>query len=189
MTHFNVHTIDSAPEGSQPTLAQAQKAMGFVPNLYGVFAESPAALKAYAAIGGFFDSTSFTPTERQVVLMTTIFENECDYCMAAHSTIAGMQRVPEAVVAALREGRPLPDPKLEALSVFTRKVVVERGWVPDADVESFLAAGYTRAQVLEVILGVGMKILSNYTNHLATTPVDHAFAAQTWARPSGALAS
>ncbi len=185
MTTFTVHTAQSAPEASRPLLEQAEKSLGFVPNLYGIFAESPAMLEAYATLGGIFDrSTSFTPTERQVVLLSAIFENECDYCMAAHSTIAGMQRVPEDVVQALRNGEPIPDARLEALSDFARKVVQERGWVADADVQTFLDAGFTRAQLLEVILGIGMKVLSNYANHIAGTPVDEAFQAHTWTPPS-----
>ncbi len=185
MTDFKVHTIESAPEASKPTLEKAQKTLGFVPNLYGVFAESPAMLEAYATLGGIFDrSTSFTATERQVVLLTAIFENECDYCMAAHSTIAGMQRVPDDVVQALRRGEPIPDVRLEALSAFARKVVRERGWVSEGDVQAFLDAGFTRAQLLEVILGIGMKILSNYANHIARTPVDEAFQANAWTPPS-----
>ncbi len=185
MTDFKVHTIESAPEASRATLEKAQKSLGFVPNLYGVFAESPAMLEAYATLFGIFDrSTSFTATERQVVLLTAIFENECDYCMAAHSTIAGMQRVPDDVVQALRRGQPITDVRLEALSAFARKVVRERGWVSEGDVQAFLDAGFTRAQLLEVILGIGMKILSNYANHIARTPVDEAFQANVWTPPS-----
>ena len=184
MTDFKVHTIESAPEKSKPILEGARKALGFVPNLYAVFAESPAALEAYTTMGTILDrSTSLTATERQVILLTTIFENECDYCMAAHTTIAGMQRVPEPVVQALRNGEPVPDARLAALSDFTRKVVRERGWVPEADVQAFLDAGFTRGQLLEVILGIGMKILSNYTNHITKTPVDEAFQTNTWTPP------
>ena len=185
MTEFKVHTIESAPEASRLVLEKTQKTVGFVPNLYGVFAESPAMLEAYATLFGIFDrSTSFTATERQVVLLTAIFENECDYCMAAHSTIAGMQRVPDDVVQALRRGEPIPDARLEALSDFARKVVRERGWVSEGDVQAFLDAGFTRAQLLEVILGIGMKILSNYANHIVRTPVDEAFQANVWTPPS-----
>lgn len=184
MTKLQVHTIDSAPEKSKPILEKAQKGLGFVPNLYGVLADSPAMLEAYTTLGGILDRGSFSATERQVVLLTTSFENECDYCMGAHSTIAGMQKVPDEVVQALRDGSPLPDARLEALRTFTRKLVGERGWVSDADVETFLAAGFERAQLLEVILGVGLKTLSNYTNHVSKTPLDEAFQRNSWTSPS-----
>ncbi len=184
MTKFKTHTIESAPEAWRPTLEKAQETLGFVPNLYGVFAESPAMLEAYTTLGGIFDRSTLTATERQVVLLTVIFENESDYCMAAHSTIAGMQRVPEDVVLALRNGEPIPDARLEALSDLARRMVRERGWVSEGDVQAFLDAGFTRAQLLEVILGIGMKILSNYANHIARTPVDEAFQANAWTPPS-----
>ena len=187
---FQVHTTDSAPEASRSILDQAQKTLGFIPNLYGVFAESPAMLKAYATLGSIFESaTSFSATERQVVLLSVILENECDYCMAAHSTIAGMQGVPAEVVEAIRTDEPIQDPGLQALSSFTRKVVRERGWVSKSDIGSFLDAGYTRAQLLEVVLGIGMKILSNYTNHIARTPVDEAFQEHTWTPPGNVSAA
>lgn len=108
------------------------------------------------------------------------FENGCDYCMAAHTVIAGMSSVPAATVDALRAGAPLPDARLDVLARFTRAVVRERGRLPEAEVGAFLAAGFTAAQVLEVVLGVAMKTLSNYANHLARTPLDAAFAAARW---------
>ena len=120
--------------------------------------------------------SSFTPTEREVVLIAVSAKNGCDYCVAAHSTIAGAQRVPGEVIAALREDRPLGDPRLEALRRFAETVVEARGWVPEAEVQAFLAAGFERAQVLEVVLGVAFKTLSNYTNHLVGTPLDEVFA-------------
>ena len=114
MSTFTIHTTETAPASSKPVLAEAQKNFGFVPNLLGVFAESPAMLKANLSLGEIFDKdTSFSPTERQVVLLAAIFENDCQYCMAAHSTIAGMQGVPAEVVQALRDGTPLADPKLD----------------------------------------------------------------------------
>lgn len=182
---LQVHTPETAPEGSRPILDGAESKMGFVPNLFGVFAGSPAALEGYTTLSGIFDKTSFSPTERQVVLLTVSFENSCDYCMAAHSTIADGQRVSGDVVEALRAGTALEDSKLEALRTFTAAVVRERGFANDA-VPAFLEAGYTQAHVLEVILGVAMKTVSNYTNHLAQTPLDEAFSRRAWTAPVGA---
>ncbi len=133
---------------------------------------------------GKLKSSSFDATERQVVLMTASFENECHYCVAAHSVIARIQGVPSDVVQALRDGKDLSDRKLEALRTFTRRVVQEGGWVAEENVEEFLHAGFSKRQVLEVILGVGLKTLSNYTNHIVKPPVDRAFRSQSWTRPS-----
>jgi alkylhydroperoxidase family enzyme len=91
-----------------------------------------------------------------------------------------MVRVPDAVVDALRAGRPIADAKLQALRKFSEDVVHQRGHVRGAGLEAFLAAGYGRQQVLEVLLVVAMKTLSNYANHLLDTPVDTAFQGESW---------
>lgn len=181
MTNFAVHTKQTAPEKSVALLESVEKAFGFVPNLIGTMAESPAAAKGYLTIGEIFDETSFSRTERQVVILAASRYNECHYCMAAHSVVAEMQKVPDDVIEAIRADRPITDPKLEALRAFTTAVVDKRGWVSDHDIEAFLEAGYTKEQILEVILGVSMKTLSNYVNHIAHTPLDTAFAGKAWA--------
>jgi len=184
MTGFTPRTIDDAPAAARPLLEGAEEQLGFVPNLFGVFAAAPPALEAYQAISAAFARTSLSPVEQQVVLLAASGENGCAYCVAAHTVIARGQAVPDDVVAALREGRPLDDPRLEALRRFTLQVVQKRGWVEAADLEAFEAAGYDRAQVLEVILGVTQKTLSNYTNHVAETPLDPAFRDAAWTRPA-----
>ena len=180
MSQFNVHTKDTAAAESARLLATAEKAYGFIPNLLGVMAESATTLGAYLSIGQLFGESSFSPTERQVVFLTTNRFNECDYCMAAHSVIGEMQKVPADVITAIRDDRPIDDPKLEALRIFTRTMVEKRGHLSTADIAAFLAMGYTKEQVLEVILGVSFKSLSNYVNHVAETPLDDAFATQAW---------
>ncbi len=181
---YTIHTIQTAPEAAKQSLEDARAASGFVHNLLGVMAEAPALLKAYRALSGFFKETSFTPTERQVVLMTANYENGCEYCVAAHTVIAGREKVPDDVVAAMRNATPIKDSKLEALRRFTAVIVKTRGWPTKEDVEAFLGAGYAEAQVLEVILGVGLKTLANYTNHIAETPLDEAFMKAAWSKAS-----
>ncbi len=183
MSHFRVHTKSSAPEQSAVLLAGAEKAYGFVPNLLGVLAESPAALNAYISAGQIFDQSSLSPQERQIVILSASRFNNCGYCVAAHSVIAGMQKVPAAVVQGIREDRELDDHRLEALRVFTTCVVEKRGWVSSEDIQNFLDAGYSRTQILEVIQGVSFKTLSNYVNHIAATPLDDAFVSQQWVSP------
>ncbi len=179
---YTIHTVETAPEAAKEALAAAGKGFGFVPNLLAVMAEVPALLTAYRTLIGLFDQTSLNASERQVVLLTASYENRCEYCVAAHSMIAKMQKVPDAVVAAIRDGRLIADSKLQALRAFTSAVVNSRGLPSDADTAAFFAAGYTRTQVLEVVLGVGIKTLSNYTNHVAETPLDQAFAPAAWSK-------
>lgn len=180
MSDFNVHTLDTAPEKSVKLLEAVQQSAGFVPNLLGIMAESPAVAEAYTTLGRIFSKTSLTPVEQQVTLLAINRYNECDYCMAAHSMIASAQKVPADVIRAIRDDQPIDDEQLEALRRFATQIVDKRGWVKDADISAFLSAGYTQAQVLEVILAVSYKTLSNYTNHVAETPLDDAFAARAW---------
>lgn len=177
---FDVYTIDNAPDQSRPTLEGAKQAYGFVPNLFGVFAESPAAVEAYAAIGKALAKAGLNPVEQQVVFLSVSTENACKYCVAAHSTIAKGVKMPDEVLAALRAQKELPDGRLQALATFTRAVINHRGWVPDEDLQAFQDAGFERRHVLDVLTIIAMKTLSNYTNHIAETPLDDAFADQAW---------
>ncbi|TAL72046.1 MAG: carboxymuconolactone decarboxylase family protein [Rhodanobacter sp.] len=183
MTKFTTHTLESAPAAARPLLEAAKSKLGFIPNLYGNLAEAPAALQAYFDLSAHFDKTSFTPVERQVVLLAISTENNCEFCVAAHSVIARqMVKVPSPVVDALRAFTPLPDAHLDALATFARAVVRERGFVASAALDAFLASGFTRRQVIEVVLGVSMKTLSNYVNHLTGTVTNSEFATETWKR-------
>lgn len=180
MSDYPVLTPDEAPDGSRETMEAVQAAFGFLPNLHGVLAHSPTLLKSYAAVTQIFGESSFDAVEQQVVLLSVSFENECTYCVAAHSTVADMVKMDEATVEAIRAGAELPDPRHNALAAMTREIVASRGYPGDATLQAFLGAGYDRAQVLDVIAGVGLKTMSNYTNHLAHTPVDEQFAAREW---------
>ena len=188
VTDFTVHTLDSAPEGSKAVLNAAKKRYGFVPNLMGVLAEAPAAVQAYAMLSDTFASGSLNPVEQQVVALAVSHVNGCTYCMGAHSGVAKLAGLPDAEIEALRDGRPLNDPGLEGLRRFTRILVEKRGRASPEDVAEFLGAGYTKAQVLEVIVGVAFKTLSNYANHLVDTPLDRQFAAFAWEPTTAAAA-
>lgn len=180
MTDFTTHTVATAPEAAKPFLEGAQKNYGFVPNLLGTMAESPALLESYLTLGGILAKTNLSETERQIILMTNNRLNGCTYCMAAHTTISKGAGVPEDVIHALRTNTPISDRKLEALRQFAIVVNETRGWPTQAQVDALIAAGYTRQTVLEVVLGTAFKVLSNYTNHIADTELDAAFAPNAW---------
>ena len=183
MSKFDLHTHESAPDGSKPLLQGVENAFGFVPNVSAILAESPSTLKAYMTIAGIFDESSFTPAERQVIILAINEYNACHYCVAAHSVLADMQGVPADTVDAIRDGNPIAESRLEALRDFTNKVVDKRGWVEEGEIETFLDAGFTLAQVLEVVLGIAFKTISNYANHIAETPLDDAFTSRAWSPP------
>lgn len=175
MSKFPIHTSTSAPVAAQALLVQAQQRYGFVPNLFAGMASAPALLAAYVDISETYASSSLSALEQQVVSLTVSRLHECHYCVAAHSTIARMQSLDPSVVQALRQGSPLADAKLKALRQFTQQMVEERGWPRPGQLESLLAAGYTQQTALEVVLGIAMKVMSNYSNHLVGTPLDVAF--------------
>lgn len=189
MTNFQVHTIDSAPEAAKPILQDAQKALGFVPNLYAAMAEAPTILEGYMALSKIFSKTELSETERQIILMTNNRLNGCKYCMAAHTTLSQMGGVAADVIEALRNDTPIADNKLEALRRFATVINEKRGWPTEGEIDEFLDAGYTRQTVLEIILGTALKTLSNYTNHVAETDLDSAFAANAWTGPIATAAA
>ena len=100
--------------------------------------------------------------------------------MAAHTTIGQMQKIDQGVLDALRSGTALENPKLEALSQYAKATTIKRGRVSKEDIDAFLAAGYTQENLLEVITIVSLKVMSNYINHVAQTPVDAAFSPNSW---------
>jgi len=185
---FTLHTEATAPEASRQVLIAAKQAFGFVPNLHAVLAESPAALQGYDAIFNLVGQTGFTPAEQQVAFLAVNFVNECRYCMAGHSVLAKMAGLAPDEIASLRAGTALHDPKLQALAWFTTSVARNRGVVGDGEVEAFLAAGYTKRHVLEVVLVVATKTLSNYVNHLAETPADGFMKDTLWTKPAALAA-
>jgi uncharacterized peroxidase-related enzyme len=175
-TLFVPQTVESAPEQSRPILQNINKAFGFIPNLMATFANNPSVLQGYLALDGAFEKGSFTPVERQFILLAASVENKCGYCTAAHSTLAkGFLHAAPEVVSAIRNGTPIADKKTNALVNLTREIVRERGFVKQETVDAFLNAGYRKEQVMELLLGVALKTISNYLDHISPTALDQAF--------------
>ncbi|TVU72670.1 MULTISPECIES: carboxymuconolactone decarboxylase family protein [Cobetia] len=180
MTDFTLYTADNAPQDSKPLLDNSVKEFGMIPGLHAVMAEAPGLLEGYQVLHQLFLDSSFDDEETTVVWQTINVEHNCHYCVPAHTGIAKAMKVDDAITEALRNETPLPTERLEALRTFTLAVVRERGFVEDATVQTFLDAGYTKRNVLEVILGLSQKVMSNYTNHLANTPIDAPFKNFEW---------
>jgi AhpD family alkylhydroperoxidase len=178
---FHVHSAESAPPGARPTIAKIIESWGFLPNLARVMAESPAALDlllaGYAALSA---KSTLSPAEQQLVSVVASRENDCEYCVAAHSTMAlGSGLAPEVLVAA-REGTPIEGHRLSVLRATTEQLVRKRGWLDTASKKSFLDAGYQPGQLFEIVGWLALKLLTNYTNHIAETPVDQQWSGQMW---------
>jgi len=180
MSQFPVLNIDTAPSASKNLLQQTADNFGFIPNLIGVMASSPALTEAYLSVANSFTKSNLSATEQQIVLLTVSYYHECCYCMAAHTAIAAMQNVEPDIVEAIRNNQPINNNKLEALRQFTRLLVDQRGWVNEADTQTFLSAGYEIQHILDILVGIAQKTLSNFTNHIAKTPLDDAFTEVAW---------
>lgn len=175
MPDYTLYELENAPEGSKPFMQAAKDKFGFVPNVLKIQAEAPALIKGYLTLTGIFSESGLSPAEQQIILLSASIANECHYCGAAHTMVATMAGVSSENVEAIRSGGALSDPKLNALSVLTKLVIKERGWVKEADQDAFLEAGYTKADIMHVVLGIAVKTMTHYVNHMADTPVDEQF--------------
>ena len=187
MTTFTIHNLDSAPVDSKPLLEKSLKSSGMIPNLHGVLAEAPGLLEGYQMLHKLFQDSSFNNDELTVVWQTINVEHECHYCVPAHTGIAHMMKVDAALNEALRNGTSMPTEKLQVLHDTTLYMVRNRGHLTDAEVEAFYAAGYTQRQLLEIVLGLSQKVMSNYVNHLAKTPVDKIFEKFAWQKSNSTI--
>ena len=175
MTDFKLHDRSSAPEDSKPLLEGSEKEFGMIPNLHAVMAEAPGLLKAYQDVHGLFTDSSFNEDELTVVWQTINVYHSCHYCVPAHTAIAKQMGADDSITRQLKSGETLGDSKLQALRSFTEAMLEKRGQVSDTDLNAFFDAGYSNRQVLEVILGISQKTMSNYTNAIAETLIDEPF--------------
>lgn len=186
MSDFKLHEKDAVSGDVKELYGAAEGKFGFVPNVLKVLAEAPAALKGYMTLSGLLGETSFSTEEQQLILLIVSAKNECEYCVAAHTGGSKGAGVSDGFIEAVRGGRPISDDRLQALRVFTETVMEKRGWLDDSDVQAFLDAGYTRQNILEVILAIAMKTISNYTNHIAETPLDEQLKPVKWDKKDAA---
>jgi len=171
------HATAQGPQ--KEMLGNAQKQVGFIPNMYANMVNAPAVLSTYLHGYGLFRGESgFAPAEQEVVFLAVSQANGCSYCAAAHSMIADkVSGVPAPVLSAIRQGQPIPDAKLAALYALTQELVRTNGRPSQEKVAAFLNAGYKEKDILYIVLAVAVKVLSNYTNHAFGTEVDERFAA------------
>ena len=186
---YQVHSITTAPEGARATVNKFIQAWGFLPNLGGVMAESPAALELlWQGYGALTANATLSAAQQNIVAIAVSRHNGCDYCVSAHSTMAAGSGLDPSVLQAVRDGRPAAHPKLEALRATATRLTQANGWLTDAEKARFFAAGYSRGQLLEVIGWAALKTLTNYVNHAAQTPIDAQWQAHVWERHEAATA-
>ena len=174
--------IEEATETQKEILIKARKENKMIPNMYKAMANSPILLKSYmAAYKDFREQSNFSTVEQEVVFLTISVENNCNYCMAAHSLLADMvSKVPPSVTDAIRNGDKIQDTKLKALSDFVIVMINKRGNPSEEDVREFFDGGYNEKYILDIILAISIKTISNYTNHIFHTELDSAFKIREW---------
>jgi AhpD family alkylhydroperoxidase len=163
---FTQHTLESAPAESRPLITKTVEHLGHLPDAVAKLAESPEMLGGFLAASGRFEASTLDPLAQEVLVMTIATRNGCRVCIAMHTGRLRQLNAAPALIAALRNQTPVDDPRLEAMRQFTLRVLATTGDVPDDQVEEFLAAGYTRRNALEVVLGIGTYTMSTLANRL-----------------------
>jgi uncharacterized peroxidase-related enzyme len=165
-------TIAAAPEASRELLEGVKKLLGVAPNLFRMVANSPAALQGYVGLLGALGNGALTTATHERIALAVAEFNACDYCLSAHTYLGkNVAKLDDSEIAANRNGTS-HDPKAEAAVRFARKVVQLRGHVSDEDVRAVKAAGYTDAEIVEIVQHVALNTWTNYVNSVARTQID-----------------
>ena len=168
------------PPENRPILREVEKNVGFVPNLFQTLASQPGVVEAFVALDGAITQSSLTPVECQVVMLTASVENTGTYCVAGHTLFARKLGMADALINALRTGQPADDPRLAALQAFVQQLVRNRGQVTREQTAAFTSAGFSREQILEVVMGIALKTFSNYVDSATGLVLDQQFADARW---------
>ena len=175
MSEQDIYNLDNAPEASKQSLQLAREKFGFIPNVLGVLAGSPAALGGYLSIMSALEKSTLSPDQQQALYLAVSNQNECSYCSVAHEGAARACGLSEEAIELIKAGKGPKEAKLYALTEFARQVSCKQGNVSQEEVQTFLNAGFSRGHILDVIAAVAAKTISNYANHIFETPLDKEF--------------
>jgi AhpD family alkylhydroperoxidase len=187
MSWFPEYTVESAPAGSRRFMVATQNHLGYLPAATARWAASPHLLEAFGRVSAIFEKGTLDPVAREVVVMTIATRNGCHVCVAMHTARLTALGAPPEVIEALRgasalrgTSAPRGTERLEAIRVFTLRVLDTAGDVGDDALRAFLASGYTRQNALEVVLGIGTYTMSTLANRLTDAPLDDQLSAFAW---------
>jgi AhpD family alkylhydroperoxidase len=169
---FTVHTLESAPAASRRLMEATVKHQGYLPEAVALLAESPELLGTFLKASGTFQASTLDPLAQEVVIMTMATRNGCHLCVAIHTARLASIGADTGLIAALRAGAPLDEPRLAALQQFTLRVLATTGQVGDDELKTFIDAGFTSRNALEVVLGIGTYTMSTLANRLVRAPLD-----------------
>lgn len=162
------------------TLSALEDKLGYVPNIYTSFASVPTAFEGLSALNTSLGNSSFTPAEQEIIALTTSVFNQCPYCVAGHSTFALQHGVDAETVDAIRSGRVSPDLRYQAIGRTTHALLSKKGHLSAADIAVFRNGGFQLPQLLELLLGIAGKTMTNFASKIMKTPLDEAFLDQAW---------
>jgi AhpD family alkylhydroperoxidase len=180
MQIYPIHTIASAPEKSKPVLEQLQQGFGIIPNLAAAISNSPKLLTAFAAVFQQVHSSSLTEPEIQIVLLTDAVANSCAYAVAFHTALALKDGVSSKETEAIRTRRVPKDRRFAALSILAKTFIEKRGHLSEQELDAFIAAGFAKEQILEVIAVVAASTITNYAGTIANPPLEDQFQQFAW---------
>ena len=180
MQRFPVYTLDSAPDASKSALRDAQARFGMIPNLAAMMATSPVLIQSFIGIFDKVHGGNFTEPQIQTVLLTDAVTNASAWAVALHTALGLQAGLDPADVEAMRAGRSPSDKKLGALSTLARTLIEKRGRLDDQEIESFLAAGFGKDLLLEVITIVAASTITNYTASITRAPLEALFQEHAW---------
>lgn len=170
MANFNVPTRSEVSSTNQEIFDNLEKAVGFVPNIYATMATSDNALKNFL---DFANSKSSLTTKAKEVINLAVSElNKCQYCLSAHTAIAGMNGFTPEQIIELRSGQASFEPKFDALAKLSKNIVENRGATSDQALSAFFAAGWSKENLIDVINQVGEITITNYLHRTTEVPVD-----------------
>lgn len=180
MANYPVHTVASAPEKSKPALEQLQDAFGLLPNLPAVIANSPKLINSLVSLFQQVHSPGLTEAENQIVLLTDAVTNASQYAVAFHTALALQQGISSEEVGAIRDRRLPLDKRYAALSNLARTLIEKRGHLSEQELDSFIAAGFTKEQIFEVVAIVAASTITNYAGTIANPPLEDSFRQHVW---------
>jgi AhpD family alkylhydroperoxidase len=169
---FAAHTVESAPPAARKSMTATVRNLGYLPAPVARLANSPQLLDGFLKLSALFETTTLDALARETVILTVATRNSCHVCVAMHTAKLAAMDADAAMITALREQRPLPDERLEAVRAFTGAVLDHAGAVTDAELQSFTDHGYSAQNALEVILGIGAYTLSTLANRMTQAPLD-----------------
>lgn len=169
-THFEVPSSETVSPANQPLFQALKSKLGFVPNLYATLAHSENALSTYLALQSA--KTSLSAKAREVVNLAVSEANSCQYCLAAHTALGKMNGFSDEEILEIRRGSASFDPKLDALARLVRNIVETRGHADSELVDRFLAAGWTKENLVDAIVLIGDKTVTNYLHAVTGVPID-----------------